>query len=311
MIEIAPKPQGSSSCQDGFIVVTAMWLLAALAALAVVASVYVAQSARALTALDAAIEWDMLSSAGVELAAYQLSTPSNVRRPTRGVFRFRLSNSNVTVEYMSEAARINLNLAPRALIAGLFAAVGASGESAAQFADRVVAWRTAPKPTGNDEETALYGAAGLNYAPRQGPFNSVDELWLVAGLPSAVVERALPFVTVYSDLAQVNVLDAAPEVIASLPDMSPAILGAFLKERESLPRDDPAFVLGAFGGKQPGATVSGSDAYRVRVRITRPDGREKMTETVIKVLGLGERGAFRVLAWRDDLDQESRTARGR
>ena len=292
----------SGASNGGFIVVAALWLLAALAALASVASAYMAQSAIALTAFDATTQLEMLSTAGIELAAYELSAPVTVRRPTHGGFSFKLANAKVTVEYMSENARINLNMASQTMIAGLFAALGAQPVLASQFADRVVAWRSAPRPNGQDEEDALYSAAGLKYLPRRGPFGSVDELSLVMGLPPALVERALPFVTVYSNVAEVNVLDAAPEVIASLPGMTPARLEAFLSQRQSLPPDDPQFVLGALGGKQVGATVAGGAAYRVRMRIVLADGRQSRPEAVIMIMGPGEKEAYRVFAWRHEVD---------
>jgi general secretion pathway protein K len=297
----APLPRSDGS-RDGFVVVVALWLLAALAAVATAASVYLARSATALTAFDVPIQLEMLTTAGIELAAYRLSTPATVLRPTHGSFSFSLAKSNVTVEYLSEAARINLNMAPKAMIAGLFAALGADPDAADQFADRVVGWRSAPKPNAQDLEDGLYRAAGLGYLPRRAPFNSVDELWLVLGLPASIVEHALPFVTVYSGIAEINVLDAAPQVIAALPGMTPARLDAFLSQRESLP-PDPEFVLGALGGKQVGATIRGSDAYRVRMRITFPNGRQKISEGVIMISGPGEENeAFRVLAWRDEVD---------
>jgi general secretion pathway protein K len=302
MTRIALVRKGSRASRNGFIVVAALWLLAALAALATVASVYVSQSAAALTALDAGTETEMLASAGIELAGYELSLPATARRPTHGGFSFNLAKSTVTVEYMSEAARINLNMAPRSMIAGLFAALGAQPEAAVQFADRVIGWRSTPRRGGQDEEVGLYRAAGLSYMPRRAPFDSVDELWLVAGLPAAMVERAMPFVTVYSGIADVNVLDAAPEVIAALPGMTPLKLSAFLNTRESLPRDNPEFVLRALGEGQTGVTLLGSDAYRIRMRITLPDGRQKKPEGVILILGAGETEAYRVLAWRNEID---------
>jgi general secretion pathway protein K len=282
--------------------VTAVWLLAALAMLASVAAVYMAQSAVALATLDAKMQLDMLSTSGIELAAYELSVPATLRRPTHGGFSFSLADSKVSVEYMSESARINLNMASHAMIAGLFAALGAQPEAASLFADRVIAWRSTPRPNAQDEEDNLYRAAGLKYLPRRAPFGSADELWLVLDLPPALVERALPLVTVYSGMGEINVLDAAPEVIAALPGMTPARLDAFLSQRESLPPDDPQFVLGAFGGKQVGATVAGSEAYRVRMRITLPDGRQARPEGVIMILGAGEKEAYRVFAWRDEID---------
>lgn len=300
----ASRSRRALAAQDGFIVVATLWLLAGLAALATVASVYIAQSANALSALDAATQWEMLSSAGVELAAYQLSAPATVRRPTHGGFGFRLAGASMRVEYMSESARINLNMAPRTMIAGLFRALGAPADAADDYAARVVAWRRTPRSDGQDTELAAYNAAGLAYVPRQAPFSSADELWLVLGLPVGLVERAMPFVTVYSGMAEVNALDAAPEVIAALPGMSPAKLDAFLNQRADLPPDNPEFVIGALGGRQPGATISASDAYRVRMRITLPDGRQRMPEAVIQISGPGEKEAFRVLAWTDEVDPE-------
>jgi general secretion pathway protein K len=309
MTRVLAFRRGPDAPRDGFIVVTALWMLAALAALASVASVYMAQSAATVAVFDSATQSELLTSAGIELAAYQLSAAPTVRRPTHGSFRFRLAKSDVTVEYLSEAARINLNMAPRAMIASLFAVLGAEADAADRFADRVVGWRSAPKPNGADEEAALYRAAGLTYLPRRGPFNSVDELWLVLGLPATIVEHALPFVTVFSGIGEVNVLDAAPEVIASLPGMTPLRLDAFLSSRESLP-PDPAVVLAALGGRQVGASVGGSDAYRIRMRIVLPDGRRKISEGVIMVSGPGDKQAFRVLAWQDEIDPNTGGARG-
>jgi general secretion pathway protein K len=299
--------RGRGGRSDGFVVVAALWLLAALATLAAVVSIYLAQSAKALTVFDTTLRSDMLSSAGLELAAYQLSTPATIRRPTRGQFRFSLGPSNVTVEYLSEAARINLNMAPKAILAGLFSTLGADAEAANLYAERVVGWRTPPRSNGPDVEDGLYAAAKAGYLPRRAPFQSADELWLVLGLPAAIVERMLPFVTVYSGMAEVNVLDAAPTVIAALPDMTPNKLEAFLGQRDSLP-PDPELVLGALGGRQPGATVRGSDAYRVRIRFTLPSGRPKISEGVILV-SPGEAEAFRVLAWQDDAETGSNLQR--
>src|SRR5262249_17244913 len=115
----------------------------------------------------------------------------------------------------------------------------------------------------------------------------------------ALVERAMPFVTVYSGLGQVNVLDAAPEVIAALPGMSSGRLNAFLGERESLP-PDPQFVVNALGDNQSFATTKGGDAYRVRTRVALEDGRQRLSEVVIMMSAtLGE--PYRVLSWRSDV----------
>ncbi len=283
--------------RDGFIVVAVMWILMALAALVTIYSVYVANSAIAQSINEDRVRSDALVSAGVELAAYQLSTPTKTKRPTHGAFNFRLGRATVTVSFISEAARINLNAAPKELLAGLFAVLGAPVEAADRYADRIIGWRTKPKPDSQDNEDAIYRAAGLLYSPREAPFAHVDELWLVQGLPPALVERAMPYVTIFSGRPEVNVIDAAPQVIAALPGMSPGRLNAFLSQRENLP-PDPQLVVAALGGDQPGATTEGSEAYRVRIRVDFDKGTRCQTEAVILLGGSG--GPYSVLSWHDE-----------
>ncbi|BBF93158.1 general secretion pathway protein GspK [Blastochloris tepida] len=291
-----PRPV---SARNGFIIIAALWIIAALATLASIYSVYVARSAMALGVNDERVETDQLVTAALELAAYQMSSAAPAARPTKGAFRFRLAGAEVAVEFMSEAARIDLNAARKTMIAGLFAALGAKPDAAAAYAERVVGWRTPPKPDAPDSEASLYRAAGLPYGPRGAPFDHVAELWLVHGLPPALVERALPFVTVHSGQSDVNVLDAPPEVIAALPGMTPARLDAFLRQRDRL-ASAPQFVAGALGGNQIGATTRGSSAVRVRTGITLASGRRTVSDVVIQ-LG-GATNPYEILSWQDDVD---------
>ncbi|MCP4618172.1 MAG: general secretion pathway protein GspK [Bradyrhizobium sp.] len=289
------RPRGSR----GFILVAVLWILLALAVLASVASSYVAQSALALAPFEGTLQTDALIAAGLDLTTYRLSMSTPNSRPTRGAFRFRLARTNVEVEFLSEAARIDLNSAPKVLIAGLFAALGAQSSDADGYAERVVAWRTQVKPGVADGEEALYRSAGLPYPPRRAPFNHIEELSLVAGLPPALVARAAPFVTIFSGRRDVNVLDAAPEVIAALPDMSPGRLNAFLAAREA-GSPDPDFLARALGDKQSGATTLGSDAYRVRMRLVADSGRRQAAEVVILLLGPNDARPYGVLSWKTD-----------
>jgi general secretion pathway protein K len=301
MTHLGKSRHGHSRRRRGSIVVAALWIIFALATLASIASAYVAQSAISLSANDRAIQSEALARAALELTAYRLSSRQAEQRPTRGEFDFRLAGSDVGVTFVSEAARINLNLAPKSLIAGLFTEFGTEPELADEYAARVEAWRSPPKPSAEQDEASLYRAAGLGYLPRNAAFNHVDELWLVLGLPDSLVARTLPFFTVYSRTAEVNVLDASPEVLAALPGMSPLRLRAFLNERASL--TDPQLVMAALGDRQAGATVKGSDAYRVRVRMAIPGHRTRTIEAVIMMMDASADRAYGVLSWRDDNDR--------
>ena len=283
--------------RDGFIIVAVLWMLGALATLASIYAVYVINTATAMGVNDDRLQTDGLMRAALELTTYRLSTTDPDSRPSRGGFTFRLGRAAVTVDFRSEAGHVDLNSASNELLAGLFAGLGAKPSDAGYYADRVIAWRTAQDPDRPNEEAAAYRTAGLSYAPRQGPFAHAGELALVLGLPPFLVERAMPFVTVYSGRPEINIVAAPPEVVAALPGMTPERIYALLSQIGRGPQN--AEFLKGFVGDQPGITIEAGKTVRVAVRMNFETGRRVQGEAVI-LLG-GEAGEpFRVLSWRDD-----------
>src|SRR5580704_2360452 len=200
----------SRKSSDGFILVAVLWILGGLALLATIYMIYVVNAATSLQVNNDRIQAEASISAATELAAYYLGAASAEERPTGGAFNFRVGSTDVAVGFRSEAARIDLNSAPQPLLAGLFTVLGASPDAASNYADRIVGWRTAATSEieDQDKEVTAYRNAGLNYKPRQSPFTSVQELWLVLGLPKNLIAQALPLVTVFSGDAAVNIMEA-------------------------------------------------------------------------------------------------------
>jgi general secretion pathway protein K len=130
----------------------------------------------------------------------------------------------------------------------------------------------------------------------------VNELSLVLGLPIALVERMLPYLTVYSGSPKVNVFAAAPDLVAALPGMTRDRAQAFLLRREgATPRDAQALV-GLLGPSQRYATSDAGTAWRGSVRVGFDNGRRMGAEVVI--LLLEEDGEpFSILSWHDTSDE--------
>jgi len=309
-----------SSGRDGFIVVAVLWILAALAALASICGLYVMNSMAAVSASSDAIIADPLVSAGVELAAYRLLSAQANTRPTAGEFTTRVGAARLVIAFQTEAARIDLNKASKELLGGLFVGLGVSPLDAGGYADRIIAWRTninaqsgGVVAVDTDPEDSLYSSAGLSYLPRHGLFVHVSELWLVYGIPRDLIQHILPYVTVYSGQAQVDVKDAAPQVLAALPGMSPSALQTTLAERQLGPPDQQQQPLG--DGVGPDATGQGAapspvqnaaapsvnKVFRVGVQVEFNNGRRSAAEAVILLPDNGV-APYRVLSWHNALD---------
>jgi general secretion pathway protein K len=293
----------ATSSERGFVIVAVLWIVMALSTLAMIFSMYLSGSARALSVNDTALQAEALVSASLELATYQLLLPEESARPSHGSFHFRMDDADVVVAFKSEAARIDLNFASHEVLAGLFAGLGAEKAAAQEDADRIMGWRTRPAAGATNDEAALYAAAGLGYSPRQSLFSHVNELALVVGLPPALVDRALPFVTVFNGSSSVDPQIAAPEVIAALPDKTPSdVLGQRPPSSNDTPMTTAASATTAAspGSGQSNTTTAKSAAYRIETTINFNDGRRTASEIVI-TLG-DEAEPYRVLSWQDDVE---------
>ena len=299
----ATRAQRAKSGSDGFIIVAVLWILAALATLVSVYAIYVTNSAIAVAASGDATIADPLVSAGVELAAYQLLGQTDEKRPAVGQFTARMGTAQLAIAFQTEAARIDLNQAPKELLAGLLVGFGASPLDAGDYAERIIAWRTqtAAQNIDTDPENARYRSMGLSYTPRHAPFIHVGELWLVQGIPPVLIERMLPFVTVFNRQAQVDVIDAAPQVIAALPGMTPEIVNAIVTARDAGALDRTALLALLAGVGQGAASADAGKAFRIGVRVAFDNGRRSAAEAVIVLPDDGP-VPYRVLSWRNAFD---------
>ena len=300
---MSPPPSqcaASRNTNGGFVLVAVLWMVAALATLASIYSVYATNAAAGVRVGDDRLQAELSIRAGVELAAYQLLAFPEPAQPTHGHFAVAVGRNRVAVAYRTETARIDLNAAPKALLVGLFRAVGAGDSAAQSYAERVVGWRTKVDPNADNPEERVYASAGLAYRPRQAPFEDTLELALVFGLPQPIVERVLPLVTVFSGQARVDVASSDPMTLAALPGMPPDVLHAALKAREKTP-DDGRALLSLLGPARDHATADPSKSMRATIHVDLDDGRRIAAEVVFRLRDGGDE-PFDILYWRDDID---------
>jgi general secretion pathway protein K len=286
--------------ESGFILVAVLWILAALAILASIYAVYARNMVAAARVHDDRLVAEALINAATELTVYRLTMSAEGEPNTKGTFAFRSGLSQIAVAFSPETARIDINAAPKELLAGLFATLGAKPEDAVYYSERIIGWRTRAKADGDNEEASAYRTAGLRYKPRQAPFQNVGELWLVLGLPSVLVEHALPFLTVFSGRPQIDAASAAPEVIAALSGMTSDRLYAILAQRSSDPENEKALQQ-LLGSAAAGTTAEAGKTTRIDIRVNLDTGRQVNADIVILLLEDGDE-PYRVLAWHDDFD---------
>jgi general secretion pathway protein K len=195
---------------------------------------------------------------------------------------------------VDEAARIDLNVAPDALLRSMLVAQGVEDDKAAHIADAIADWRDPDdfkRPNGAEE--ADYRAAGLKYGPANGPFETVAEVGRVLGVTSDIYARLVRITTVYSRQPGINPLTASREVLLALPNATPESVDAYLLQRSA-----------AIAAKLPLPPFPPAQAYlsgpipvwRVRAEASLADGVTFAREAVLRPSGDPARPLI-VLAW--------------
>ncbi len=193
---------------------------------------------------------------------------------------------------------------------------GANANPAAADASLAGAGDTEDKAAKEDK---LYSQENMLYPPRHAPFDNALELSLLPGIPLAVVERVLPFVTVFSGRAEVDVLTADPTVLSAFPEMTPTILGAVVNARASDPGDGTA-LLAVLGPAQARATIDKSKVFRASIAVDFDNGRRIHAEVVFRLKDEDDKNKdkdkdkdkgdapYELLYWRDDFDGPMQSA---
>jgi len=180
--------------------------------------------------LDATVE------AAINRAVLGLLDPRYDRRwRADGVAQeFSFGGARIRVAIQDELGRIDLNHADGTLLIGLFQSVGLNSSSASRLVDKILDWRDS---TGlrrlNGAAAPDYRAAGLSYGPRNGPFQSVDELKLVMDMTPELFRRVEPALTVYSGRQFIDPQFAPPEALLALPAMNADGATSFIAARSN------------------------------------------------------------------------------
>jgi general secretion pathway protein K len=203
---------------------------------------------------------------------------------------FVFGEVRMRIAIQDELGRIDLNHADRSVMVGLFQSAGLGLDAAGAHADKVLAWRGAGGPGRTPDGAGAPDdrASGFAYAPRHGPFQSVDELRLVMGMTPELYRRVETALTVYSGRPFLDPQFAPAEALAALPGQSRDTAAGVIAARRT--------QGGRAGTIDPAVPVWGR-AFAIRVEMPQPDG--ALTREV--VLRLAEQPAqpYWLLSWRN------------
>jgi general secretion pathway protein K len=241
------------------------------------------------------------AQAGIERAVYELRNPDLTQRWVGDgrAYDFEFDGAQVQVELTDESGLIDINTADDTLLQGLFVSAGVAPDQAVVLSDAIQDWRDPddiPLPQG--AELNEYKAAGLPYAPRNAPFQTVGEVQQALGMNYDLFEKIEPAITIYGGGVQPNPAYAPLEVLLALPGMTPDLAQQLIAARQqSLPGQPGGAGLTLPDGT-PVVANGGGNTYTIRSRATLANGASTTLDASIRLGGIGAAGQpYTVLRW--------------
>src|SRR5262249_27582704 len=149
---------------------------------------------------------------------------------------FRFDGWFMQTRIQDELGRIDLNFTDSPMLISLFQSAGLDFQTASSLVDKILDWRDAtPFKRLNGAKDQDYRDAGYAYRPRNGAFQSLDELQLVMGMTADLFRRVEPALTIYSGRQFFDPQVAPREALLALPSMDETKVAALIAARPQTP----------------------------------------------------------------------------
>ncbi len=264
---------------QGFALLLVLWTMALLSLLAA----QVTGAGRAETKLADALRGGAQLQAAADAAAYEtiwhmLDGGGDFWLPGATTRVIAEPAGPVRVTVTDERGKLDVNQSPPALLAALFAVVGADRTTARTVSNAIADWRS-QQPAGG-EDTPLMASYRMDnrvWGPAGQEFQRLDELKLVLGMTPALYQASLPYLTL--------ALEQGPWVAYA----SPAVLAAIARAKR-----DAGLTVDA-------ADLRGPIVLRIEARATGAHGAAFVRRVLFRLDGTlsGPAWKYRVLAWED------------
>ncbi len=294
------EPETSIRKRDGergFVLVAVLLVALLLTLVAVTFTVGVRSRVKTVASKVGSAQAEALADAGVQLAVLDL----RARRSGRSqVSRFEVGGAAVVcgapedagviaIEIRDEGGKIDLNTNNQGLLLALIAGLGTPLETAKPIVQRILDYRDGDgQARSSGAEAESYAAAGAP-PPKNRPFDTVEEIEQVLGMPAGLVSGMRPFVTVNSGADGFDPNHAPPGLREII------VKGALLTSETGF--SSPSAAMGQLDGI-PLAFVARSERRAVSVLAT-GEARQgaRFTRQAILELPQGGQGDYTIRRW--------------
>lgn len=287
------------SKQPGLALVVVLWILSLLTIMAGSFALSMRRESAVTASIKDNAQAAALAESGINLAQLMMLWPDKDRRWRAGarVYRLLTDEHELRVRIFAETGKVDLNMAAESLLLTVMRAVTEDSQRQRRLVDAIIDWRDAddqPRPQGAERDQ--YAKAGVDVVPANGPFQTLDELQQLLGMDNDLYQKLLPWLTVYSGQAEVDLQQATPDLLQLLQtDLSnQRQSNTFLDQRLEAGDSQSAAIPG-------NAETTLSGIYTILAQVRGLDGGKASLQVIVRNGDEGNgalKTPFTVLDWR-------------
>jgi general secretion pathway protein K len=286
----------------GIALISVVWVLALLCVMAAGVGATLRGDTQLAANLVASTQARHAAEAGVHLALFQVAQSDGKSGwlADGTIHELGLGAAMVRIAASDEAGKIDLNVAPAAVLDGLLRTAGIAEGERSRLVDAILDWRDAdsdPGPYGAEE--AQYRVAGKPYGPRNGPFESVDELRLVLGISPALYRGIAAALTVHSRQPGIVAESATRQVLLAIPGAEVAEIDRYVDLR-ALHREAGLLAPAPPDALRPYTTRNGNGTLAIHSQARLKNGVTAHATATVDLRRPGLDSPFSFRDWRDD-----------
>ncbi|WP_116475453.1 type II secretion system minor pseudopilin [Zobellella maritima] len=226
----------TSDRQRGIALVSVLWVLMLLTLLATSLSLTSRSQGQQSSNIVGAVQARYLAEAGIQLALVNQGM-TEAQRPwlaDGSPYLVPMDGNEIWIAIFNESGLIDLNTAGPALLDGLLRTAGVEDHQRAELVDAIQDWRDRDDLRRlNGAEYDDYRTAARNYGPRDGPFETVEEVRQVLGMTREIYRNIRHSLTVRNPRNGINPLYAPRQVLLALPEIDETQVEQFVENRRS------------------------------------------------------------------------------
>ena len=292
--------------QRGYALVLVIAVLSVLALLAAAIAAETRSTALGARSRLEIVQARSIADSGVTIAIMHLLDRSDEARwhADGAMHEERYGDGNVRISIEDEGGKIDLNNAPKELIAGLLGEF-APADQASALTDAIFERRTNFAPAAVPRPGRFFNRGMANFQSLASlAFSDISELRLLPGMSAELYAQLQPYITVYSQNPMLNRQTASRVALLSIPNISASDVDSLIAARGVPETVAPAQLsaLARYTG------IANLQAATIVAEAHLPGGVSFAREAVVAVSPDQQLAAPRFLRWRQLAEDDDRVA---